>query len=98
MNEISIGILCTALGALLGIVGYMRNAKKDTKEEAGNATRVEIKLDYAITGINEIKSDIKDTKKDIGDLADRLTRVEESTKSAHHRIDNYEREGITNVR
>jgi hypothetical protein len=89
-----VGVISGIGGFALGFLGYLRTAKRDdnqdTKDEASNSTRVEIKLDYAISGINEIKSDIRDTKKDVGCLADRVTRVEESTKSAHHRLDNIE--------
>lgn len=93
MDNISIALLCTLLGAVATLVTMKRNFSKDTKDEASNSTRVEIKLDYAINGINEIKSDIRDTKKDVSDLSNRLTRVEESTKSAHHRIDSIEKDG-----
>lgn len=92
MNGITIGVICSAVGALVGILGFIRYSKQDVKQETSNSTRVEIKLDYAITGINEIKSDIKDTRKDVAILQDRLTRVEESTKSAHHRIDGLQKE------
>jgi hypothetical protein len=91
MNGITIGVICSAVGAVLGILGFIRYSNQDVKQETSNSTRVEIKLDYAITGINEIKSDIKDTKKDVAIIQDRLTRVEESTKSAHHRIDGLEK-------
>jgi hypothetical protein len=92
MNGITIGVICSAVGAVLGILGFIRYSNQDVKQETSNSTRVEIKLDYAITGINEIKSDIKDTKKDVAIIQDRLTRVEESTKSAHHRIDGLQKE------
>lgn len=92
MDNATIVLLCTFIGAFGVLITQKRNFKQDTKEETSNSTRVEIKLDYAINGIDEIKSDIKDTKKDVNVLADRLARVEESTKSAHHRIDSLTRE------
>jgi hypothetical protein len=91
MNELSIPLLCTIIGALLGIVGYIKTSKKDTKEEAGNAVRVEAKLDYVAKGVDDIRLDMKDHSRQIKDISERLTRVEESTKSAHHRIDGIEK-------
>ncbi|WP_238884544.1 hypothetical protein [Clostridium sp. YIM B02551] len=91
MDNLTLGLICTLIGAAGVLITQKRNFKQDTKEETSNSTRVEIKLDYAINGIDEIKSDIKDTKKDVNTLADRLTRVEESTKSAHKRLDEFEK-------
>ena len=93
MNELSIGILCTIGGFALSYFGFLRNSKKDTKEEAGNSTRVEIKLDYAIIGINEIKDQIKDTRNDITGLKDRMTRAEEKIDNANKRIDSLQEGG-----
>ena len=39
---------------------------------------------------NEIKSDMRNMRNDIQDLRDRLIIVEQSTKSAHHRLDGLE--------
>lgn len=87
MNELNIGLLCSVIGAALGIWSYSRNVKKDTKDESRDFTRVEAKLDYVSKGVDDIRLDIKATDRRVSEVSERLTRVEESTKSAHHRID-----------
>ena len=49
-----------------------------------------VKLENIGNGVNEIKSDMRNMRNDIQDLRDRLIIVEQSTKSAHHRLDGLE--------
>jgi septal ring factor EnvC (AmiA/AmiB activator) len=89
MNELNIiiGLFCSIIGAGLGIWSYSRTSRKETKEESRDFTRVESKLDYVSKGVDDIRLDIKATDRRVSDIAEKLIRVEESTKSAHHRID-----------
>lgn len=95
-----IGLCCTIIGAVIGILGYQRTKKKDnredTREAQANATKqtlVETKLDYLIKGVDDIRLDIKAQDRKIQETIERVTRVEESAKSAHKRIDSLE-EGV----
>jgi septal ring factor EnvC (AmiA/AmiB activator) len=92
MNEVLIGISCSVIGAVIAIAGFIRIFKKDTREEAASSTKLETKIDYISRGVDDIRIDIKAQDKRINDLDGRLIRVEESTKSAHHRIDGLEKE------
>ena len=67
-----------------------RNNANDNRREATNLTTLIVKLENIINGVNEIKSDMRNMKSDIQDLRDRLIRVEQSDKSAHHRLDTLE--------
>ena len=53
-------------------------------------TTVIVKLESIGTGVSEIKSDMRNIKEDIVDLRERMIIVEQSVKSAHHRIDSIE--------
>lgn len=95
-----IGLCCTLIGAALGILGFTRTKKRDTIEdtreaqaEATKQTLVETKLDYISKGIDDIRLDIKVQDRKIQDVIERVIRVEESTKSAHKRLDSIE-EGV----
>lgn len=46
-----------------------------------------VKLENINTGITEIKAEMKNVKSDVQELRDRLIVVEQSTKSAHKRLD-----------
>ena len=90
MDEVTIGILCSVVGTILGVIAALNYAKKDTKEETQCTTRLESKIDYAARGIDDIKLDNKEQSRQLNNMNDRLIVVEESTKSAHKRIDKLE--------
>ena len=91
---IDVPILISALSLLVAIIVAItsirsRNASSD-KQEASQITTLIVKLENIADGVNEIKSDMRNVKNDVQDLRDRLIVVEQSTKSAHHRLDGLE--------
>lgn len=94
MDNISIGLVFTMLGVIIGYATFYMNSKKnvkqDTKEEVSTTTKIDTKLDIISKNVDEIRLDNKDISKSIHSLAERVSVVEQSTKSAHHRIDNLE--------
>lgn len=87
MEDVSIALLCTFLGAILGYLNFQRSKRNDIASESKSQGITTIKLDYISKGVDDIRLDIKAQDRKIEDIADRLTRVEECTKSAHLRID-----------
>ncbi|WP_061293642.1 hypothetical protein [Clostridium botulinum] len=90
--SIEMSILYTILGAALSYLGYKRLKEKDNKEEGKNEGITALKLDYISKGVDDIRLDLKAADRKIEDVNTRLIKVEESTKSAHHRIDGLEKE------
>lgn len=84
---ILISFLSLCIAAAVGIIGIKRNQTDDDKKEASEMTTLIVKLENINNGVNEIKSDMRNMRSDIQDLRDRLIIVEQSTKSAHHRLD-----------
>lgn len=52
------------------------------------------KLDSISDDTKEIRKEITDVKVKVNDLSERVAMVEQSTKSANHRLDRYEEEEI----
>lgn len=52
------------------------------------------KLDSISDDTKEIRKEITDVKVKVNDLSERVVMVEQSTKSAYHRLDRYEEEEI----
>ncbi|MBJ8205883.1 hypothetical protein JDS91_32425, partial [Bacillus cereus] len=50
------------------------------------------KLEYISKGVDDIRIDLKANEKQMIVLGERITRVEESAKQAHKRLDNVEKE------
>ncbi|WP_027633397.1 hypothetical protein [Clostridium hydrogeniformans] len=92
--SVEIGVICTLLGALLGYLGFRRNENKDIKEDAKSNAHLSTTLAYISKGVDDIRLDIKAQDRRTTDIDSRLIRVEESSKSAHKRIDTLEKEGV----
>jgi len=92
MIDISVllSVVSVIIAAVVAAVNIKRSNANDNREEATNLTTLIVKLENISDGVNEIKSDMRNMKSDIQDLRDRLIRVEQSDKSAHHRIDTLE--------
>lgn len=91
MEYITIGIsfVSLVLSAIVGFSAIKSRNSNDTKQETTQLTTLIVKLENIGDGVNEIKSDMRNMKDDVRELRDRVIKVEESTKSAHRRLDDY---------
>lgn len=85
-----ISFLSLCVAGVVMITNVFRNKATDDKKEASETTTLIVKLENINSGVNEIKSDMRNMRGDIQDLRDRLIIVEQSTKSAHHRLNTME--------
>ncbi|MGU8983482.1 hypothetical protein ACV30U_01550 [Clostridium perfringens] len=85
-----VGILSAITGIVLGIWKNKKDREKSLKEDTVQDTVVATKLDYISKGVDDIRLDIKAQDKRISNVVERLIKVEESIKSAHHRLDGLE--------
>ncbi|GAE00969.1 hypothetical protein CBO05C_0659 [Clostridium botulinum B str. Osaka05] len=90
--NIELGVLCTTLGANITYLNFKRIKDKDSKESGKHQGVTDLKLDYISKGVDDIRLDLKAADRKIEDINTRLIKVEESSKSAHHRIDSLLRE------
>ncbi|MFJ8065857.1 hypothetical protein ACIQYS_14600 [Psychrobacillus sp. NPDC096426] len=86
--EAFIGIGCTMLGLLIGLLTFGRNRDKDVKADAAKTAVIETKLDTISNGVESIRIDLKANEKQMDVLSERVARVEEGSKHVHKRIDN----------
>lgn len=91
MENISIALICTLVGAVLSYLGFQRNRGHDIRADTREETETRTKLDYISKGVDDIRIDIKAQQRDIQALKERVIKCEESTKSAHKRIDGLEK-------
>lgn len=71
------------------------NRRADTSQierKAAETAVINTKLDQIGADVRDIKYDVSAVKKDVVDLTERMVVVEQSTKSAHHRLDNLSKE------
>lgn len=82
-----IGVLGTILGGVLSYAAFHRNSKKDSESEGKEAGTMLTEIGYIKGGIDRIER--KQDARYIS-MAERMSAVESSAKSAHHRIDRLE--------
>lgn len=92
MENISIALICTVLGVTVSYLSFQRNKGNDIKLNTKEEAETRAKLDYISKGVDDIRIDIKSQQRDIQSLKERVVKCEESTKSAHKRIDSLEEE------
>lgn len=96
-----IAILSIVTSGISLVVTLKKNIKSDTREDAMAMTTVAVKLeslqdnmrdlknDFS-TNMSDLKKDILSIRSDMNEFRERIVAVEQSTKSAHHRLDMYE--------
>lgn len=87
METVSIALICTVVGAVISYFSFQRNKDNDIRANTKEGAETKAKLDYIATAVDEIRLDNKARDREISEFNSRLIRVEESTKSAHKRID-----------
>ena len=92
--KIDITVLVGFLATILSIWGILVRWKKDGEKQESQDTKeqtiLSTKLDYISKSIDDIKVDLRIRAKENAELKERLIKVEESTKSAHKRLDEIE--------
>lgn len=78
-------------GIILGWLGRSRTIRQDTAEEASRDAMLRSDVEYIKRGVDDLRIEQKVQGQKFDVLAERVTRVEESTKQAHKRIDKLER-------
>ena len=85
-----VGFLCTLIGVFLNVSTFARNRDKDVRSSASEQAVINTKLDNICGGVDSLRVDFKIEQKERAMLAEKVIRVEESTSSAHKRIDKLE--------
>lgn len=92
--SILIAFLSLCIAGVVAVTGIRRNKATDDKKEASEMTTLIVKLENINNGVNEIKADMRNMKMDIQEVRERLAIVEQSTKSAHKRLDEVGKESL----
>jgi len=83
--------LAISLGALLvAFFGLVLNSRKETRSDAAANAIITTKLDSLITGVDDIRVEMRTMRDTIGDHGERLARVEARAQSNSHRLDTLE--------
>lgn len=75
---------------IINATNLKRSRSHDDKQATTELTTLLVKLENINNGVNEIKSDMRNMNSELQSLRDRMIIVEQSSKSAHHRLDTLE--------
>jgi hypothetical protein len=81
------GLVVAIVGMSIGIQGFKKQARKDVYAEGSQDTAMKSDIEYIKRRTDDTLIEVKDIKRCQSEQGERLARVEESAKSAHHRID-----------
>ena len=66
-----------SLGALLvAVISLILNSRKDTKNDAAALAEIKVGLNSAVTGINDLRVDLKSMREAIGEHGERIGSLE----------------------
>ena len=88
LSVVSLSVAATML--IVNVLNTRRNRRADDQQDAAERTTLIVKIESINAGINEIKTDVRGLRGDVRELQDRMIIVEQSVKSAHHRVDRIE--------
>ncbi|MDX5091608.1 hypothetical protein SD939_10360, partial [Lactobacillus crispatus] len=77
-----IAVAAGVSGIVLGWMGHARSNKRDGEIRASQDAIQKRDIEYIKRGVDDIKDAQKDRDRKTDEMAERLTRVEESTKQA----------------
>lgn len=80
-------VLISLAAVILSALGLLLNGRKVSREDAAGSARLEAKLDSISSGVEDIRVETRTTRSRVDVLAERVSAVESSCKSAHHRLD-----------
>ncbi len=81
--QIEIGLFFTILGGLIGFLGWMSGRDRTLGRDAEWRGGVNAKLDMIL----QMQKDMEEMRNSIKNHEGRISVVESSVKSAHHRLD-----------
>lgn len=85
-----ISIVSLSASIYFGLKNSKRGDRADIEAKAVETATINVKLDNIGSDVKDIKYDISAVKTDVKNLTERMVVVEQSTKSAHHRLDGIE--------
>lgn len=83
--------VATWFSLIFAAIALWRNLKADNKNDGAQISEILVKIEIMQSDLKEIKADVKSEIKavraDLENLKERLIAVEQSSKSAHKRLD-----------
>lgn len=83
----SVGVVSTLV---LGWLGQNRLVRQAVRNDAGLDAALRVDVEYIKRGVDDMRAEQRILSKSFEGLTERVARLEESVKAAHHRLDRVE--------
>lgn len=84
--QIDVIVFVTIIGGFVGLAGWIATRDNRQRDDGEWRGKIDAKLDIVCA----MRRDVDRHGEEISDLTERVVAVEQSAKSAHHRIDRLE--------
>lgn len=85
---LAVGSFCVAIvSVVIALLSLSRSKKKDTESDGKHEGVIVSDIGYIKAGVDDLKNENRETRKELQGMTERITRCEESAKQAHRRID-----------
>ena len=81
------GVVVSICAMVIALAGLILNSRKETRTDAAENAKTQTKLDNLITGVNDIRVELRTMQESISNHTERLARVEARAESNTHRLD-----------
>ena len=85
-------VVISIIAAVIAGIGLLLSSRKDTRSDAAENAMVQTKLDNLISGVNDIRVEVRSMRESINDHGERLSRIEAVAANNSHRLDVLEKE------
>lgn len=80
-------VFIAGIGVLIAYLTYQSKKSTSSKSDTKESAELKAGVDYIRKGVDDIRIDLRANEKQMVALGERVTRIEESAKQAHKRID-----------
>lgn len=87
-----VGIIGGLSGILFAVIAWRKSAAKDDRADGRSLGVVQSDLGYIKSGVDDLKTDVREMRSSQTNLTERVRACEESTRQAHKRIDELKQE------
>ena len=81
------GTIVSLAAVAISLIALLLNSRKDTRSDAANTAIITTKLDSVISGVDDIRVELRAMRETISDHGERLAKVEARASSNTHRLD-----------
>ena len=78
--------IVSALGVIVALIVNLRSLRDKNERKAGELTEMRSDIKHMRGQVDKSDVLMADIRVQLGDVKDRVTRLEESVKNAHHRL------------